>query len=261
MDLGLKGKVAFVTGAGGGLGKTIALTFAQEGADVAVAELDASRAEGTVDEIKTLGSRAIAVTGNVVKKEEVDQMIKKTIGELGKIDILVNTVGASAFTGVGMPKDFSAMSEEDWKKDVDFCFFAAVNCTGAVINHMKERKYGKIVSILSDAYLGRDRRFSIYGAAKAATATFSKTLALEVAWDGINVNCVSPAATHTLTTEMIWNPAMAQTKEKMMKSYPLAKARGDLGRPEDIADAVVFLCSDRASWITGQVLSVSGGYS
>lgn len=262
MELGLKGKVAFVTGAGAGIGKAIALAFAKEGTDIAVAELDLSRAEGTVNEIKALGGpRAIAVTGDVTKLEQVEQMVKKTVSELGKVDILVNTVGASIFTGVGFPKDFPTTTEEDWRRDIDYCFFSVLNCTRAVIDHMIEQNSGKIVSILSDAYLGRDRRMEVYGAAKAAIASFSKTLARDLGWYGINVNCVSPGATLTPTTAMVWDPSAAPMKEKMMKSYPLAKARGDLGRPEDIANAVVFLASDAASWITGQVISVSGGYS
>jgi 3-oxoacyl-[acyl-carrier protein] reductase/2-hydroxycyclohexanecarboxyl-CoA dehydrogenase len=160
-----------------------------------------------------------------------------------------------------MPKDFATTTEEDWRKDMDYCFFSVVNCTKVVIEHMIERKSGKIVSILSDAYLGRDRRMELYGAAKAAIATFSKTLARDVGGYGINVNCVSPGATQTPSTGMVWDPSGAAMKEKIRKSYPLAKARGDLGRPEDIANAVVFLASDAASWITGQVISVSGGYS
>lgn len=262
MELGLKGKVAFVTGAGAGIGKAIALAFAKEGTDVAVAELDPSRAKDTVNEIKALGGpKAIAVTGDVTKFEEAEQMVEKTISELGRVDILVNTVGASIFTGVGMPQDFVTTAEEDWRRNMDYCFFSMVNCTKAVIEHMMERNCGKIVSILSDAYLGRDRRMEIYGAAKAAIATFSKTLARSAGRYGINVNCVSPGATQTASTAMLWDPSAAAMKERVMKEYPLARARGDLGRPEDIANAVVFLASDAASWITGQSLSVSGGYS
>jgi len=262
MDLGLKGKVALVTGAGGGIGKETALTFAREGADVAVAEMDASRAEETVNEIKALGRRAIPCVADVSKLEDVNKMVKKITDEFGKIDILVNTVGASIATGAGTSLgDFQNTSEEDWKRDIDLCFFTALNCTKAVLDQMIEKKYGKIVSVLSDAYRGRDRGMSVYAAAKAGIATFSKTIAVELGRYGINVNCVSPGATRTLTTEMVFSDAMAPMKEKMMKSYPLARARGDLGRPEDLANAIVFLSSDRASWVTGQIISVSGGYS
>jgi len=262
MDLGLKDKVAFVTGAGGGIGREAALTFAKEGVDVAVVEMDASRAEETVNEINKIGRRAIPLQVNVSKLDDVKMAVEKVINEFGKIDILVNTVGASIATGAGTNiGDFQNTDEETWRRDVDLCLFTVFNCTKAVLDQMIERRYGKIVSVLSDAYRGRDRGMSIYAAAKAGIAAFSKTIAVELGQYGINVNCVSPGATRTLTTEMIFSDAMVSMREKMMKSYPLAKARGDLGRPEDVANMIVFLSSDRASWVTGQIISVSGGYS
>lgn len=262
MDLFLKGKVAMVTGAGGGIAKTIATTFAEEGADVVVAELDQGRAQGTIDECKAKGVRAVPALGNVVDKNVVDEMVKKASDELGKIDILVNTVGASVHTGVGMPADFHLTTPKDWQSNLDYCFLAALNCTHACLPGMMERNYGKIVNILSDAYKGRDKRMSLYGAAKAATSIWAKTIAMEVGKYGINVNCVAPGSTRTDSTSFVYDdPAMAEMKQKMMKVYPLAKARGNLGMPEDIANMVVFLCSDRASWVTGQAVSVSGGYS
>jgi len=259
VDLGLEGKIALVTGAGGGIGKETALSFAREGVGIGVVEMDASRAEDTVNEIKTLGRRAIPLVADVSNLDEVNQIVKKVVDEFGRIDVLVNAVGASTTTGAGtVIKDFQDMEEKIWRRDVDFCFFTVLNCTKAVVDHMIERKYGKVVNILSDAYLGRDRGMSIYGAAKSAIATFSKTIARELAQYGINVNCVSPGATYSLTMASTLDDS--DVKQKMMRAYPLAKARGDLGRPEDIADAIVFLASDRASWVTGQVLSVSGGY-
>ncbi|MDY6835439.1 MAG: SDR family oxidoreductase [Chloroflexota bacterium] len=261
MDLFLKGKVAMVTGAGGGMAKVIATTFAAEGADIVVAELDEARAQGTVDACKALGVRAVPALGSVTDKAVVDEMVQKAAGELGKIDILVNAVGASMYTGTGAPGEFHTTTPQQWQQTLDFCFLAALNCTHAVLPGMIERKWGRVLNILSDAYKGRDKRMSLYGAAKAATNIWGKTMSMELGKYNITVNAVAPGATKTDTLAMVFDPQMADMKQKMMKSYPLAAGRGDLGMPEDIANMVVFLCSDRASWVTGQAISVSGGFS
>ena len=262
MDLGLAGKTVIVTGGGSNIGRAITLTFAQEGANVVIADFDEPQAKKVVGEANTLrgGGRAIAIKTDVTKLDEVQAAAKKTLEEFGKIDVLVNNVGwESMMYFVDSTPDF-------WDKIVDINYKGVLRFTKTVLPHFIERKSGVIINIGSDAARMGDPREATYAGAKGAVISFSKAVARENGRFGVRVNVVCPGATPPDSAEaagdlsMSKGAAMFWTEEvraQWAKNYPLRR----LGRAQDIANAVVFLASDRASFVTGQTLSVSGGYS
>jgi 2-hydroxycyclohexanecarboxyl-CoA dehydrogenase len=181
--------------------------------------------------------------------------------EFGRLDVLVNNVGWT------LDKLFIEKPREEWEREVNINFWGVLNCTRAVLDHMIERKYGKIISIGSDAGRMGEYREAVYAACKGGIIAMSKSLARELGRYGINVNVVCPGVTVPQSPEFagemsMWKGPMAQVftpeaQEKAAKAYPLRR----LGKPEDVAGAVVFLASDAASFITGQTISVSGGYT
>jgi NAD(P)-dependent dehydrogenase (short-subunit alcohol dehydrogenase family) len=270
MDLKLKGKVSIVTGSGRGIGRGIAMTLAAEGAKVGVNDYYLERAEAVAKEIKGAGGEAIAVQADITKAEQVEQMIKKVVDQWAKVDILVNNAGIPA--GILESNPFSVMrtfmesERADWDKWIQLDFGGTLNCCKAVLGPMAQQKYGKIINIISDAGRVGEPRQVVYSGVKAGIVGFSKALAKEVAQFRINVNCVAPSATgQTFTSQLTGsdNPQTDEQKErlkKVLKVYPMARSLGRLGLPSDLANAVAFLASDAAEWITGQVLSVNGGY-
>lgn len=248
MDLQLENKIALVTGGGSGVGREITKTLCTEGCFVAVADIDLEKAKQTVDLTKSLPGKAAAYTMDVINWNNVQETAAAIIKEKGRIDILVNNAG------YGVYKNFNASAYNDWMTDINVNLIGSLNCARAVIGEMMEKKYGKIVNIVSDAGRTGEPLLVTYSAAKAAVIGFSKSLAKEVGRSGINVNCV---ALGTTKTPLIGNMLTPEIEKKMIKKYPL----GRLGVPEDHAYLVAFLASDRASWITGQVFSVNGGYT
>ncbi len=247
MDLNLREKVAIVTGGGQGIGRAIAITFANEGAYVAVADKNLSTAEKVASEINTAGGKAIAVQVDVTDEVKVNEMVETVIAAFGHIDILVNNAGTA------FHKFFTQTTQQDWDIDFNINLRGAVNCSKAVIQHMMDRRYGKIVSIASDAGKIGEPRLVTYSAAKAGIIAFSKALAKEAGRYGINVNTVSPGTIETPLSMGL----LGDNVDQVVKSYAIRR----LGKPEDVANAAVFLASDAASFITGQSLSVNGGYS
>ncbi len=243
----LENRVAIVTGGANGIGRGICLGLAKEGADVVVADIEIETANGVVDEIKALGRKTMAIKTDVTKSKDAKQMAKATLGEFGKIDILVNCAGQPARDRQSL---FHESKEEVWDYVIGVNLKGKLNCTRAVINHMIERRSGKIVSIASVA--GEVGRASLvdYSAAMGGVISFTKALAKEVASYGINVNCVSPASIETRGKAFYPKEHMEQNKE--------TTGMGRMGKPEDIANMVVFLVSDEASFITGQNHNVAG---
>jgi 2-hydroxycyclohexanecarboxyl-CoA dehydrogenase len=257
MDLGLKGKVAVVTGSGTGIGRVIVLTLAQEGASVVVTDVLEDRIKVVAEEVKDLGVNSMAVQADVTNIEQVNAMVKKVIDGFGQIDILVNNAGRGGNWEAGYkPGPFVESKKEDWDYTINLCLYGVMNCTKAVLPHMISRKYGKIVNMISDAGRVGDPFFAAYGAAKAGVVNLIKTLAKENGRYNINVNGVSAATTKTerISSQLAGDE---EREKKILRLYPL----GRLGEPQDLANAVVFFASDRASWITGQTLSVDGGYA
>jgi len=242
------GTVAAVTGGAQGIGRAICEAFAADGADIAVVDIQADVAAETADEIATeYGCDAIAVECDVTEHEDATEMVDTVVDELGRLDFMVNNAGL----GTGEPT-FRDTTPEDWDTVVGVCYYGTMNCTHAVLDHMTERGSGVVINFASDSYKGNDPGLSVYGGAKAANVSFTSTVSKEVGGDGVRVNCVSPGTTRTPATED-W---LDEYADKVVENYALDR----LGQPEDIADGVTFLCSDAASWITGQTLSVNGGY-
>jgi 3-oxoacyl-[acyl-carrier protein] reductase len=243
----LKGKVAIVTGSGRGIGREIALLLAKEGANVVVTSRTQEEIEKVVKEIKALKVKALGVKIDVSNFKEVNQLVEKTIKQFGRIDILVNNAGIADLVF------FNQMTEEQWDKMMSIDLKGVFNCTRAVINQMIKQKYGKIVNISSVAgtalgFIGSTH----YSAAKAGIIGFTQSLAMEVASYGINVNSIAPGI---IETNMTINALGKKGLEEFAKQIPM----GRTGKPEDIANLLVFLVSDDASYITGQVITVDGG--
>ena len=261
MDLGINGRVALVTGGGRGIGRRICLTLAEEGARVAVNDLFQERADEAAGEIAQAGGQSIGVAADVTDAEAMTAAVKRVTDELGPVDIVVNNAGIPAITAQdAVPSTgglFSGSDRAQWDRTMGLITYGVLNCSRAVIEGMCERRWGRIISVISDAGRVGEPRLVAYSMAKAGVLGFSKALAKEVGRHCVTVNCVSPATTETDATAA-WIKAQG---EQIMRGYPLAKGLNRLGRPSDIANAVAFLASQQAEWITGQVLSVNGGYS
>lgn len=245
----LEGKVAIVTGAGQGIGKAIALRLARDGANIAVADVNPETANATAGEVEGLGRKAIAVKTDVSSSEQVNKMVEQTLRDLGRIDILVNN---AAFVA-DLPQNFIDETEEYWDRVIAVSFKGVVLCSRAVLDTMIEKQSGKIVSISSDAGRVGQGGQTVYSGTKGGVIAFTKALAREVARYSINVNCVSPGATDT--------PAFQKNPEKIKEVVPKGIPLRRIAKPEDVAGAVAFFCSSDSDYLTGQVMSVSGGYT
>jgi len=250
MDLGFKGKVALVTGAGSqiGFGKAISLLLAREGCDaVAVTDINLDDAEKTAEALKALGCKSIAVKADVTNKAEVQEMVKKVVAEYGKIDILLNVAGGMMGGG-----PLEEQKEEIWDKEIALNLKGTILVSQAVLPHMKKQKYGVIVNIGSGSTHMYSHGVGTYAMAKAAVDTFTKQLATAEVKSGIRVNCVAPGPS---PTNFIKAPDKQAVIDMLAKEIPMGRG----ATLEDIANASVFLASDVSSYITGQVLHVSGG--
>jgi len=261
MDLGIAGRVALVTGAGRGIGAEICRTLASEGVLIAVNDLFQERADEAAAAIGASGGRALGVGADVTDLDSVAAAVERVADSLGPVDILVNNAGIPAVTTTdAIPSTggfFGDSYRDAWDRTMGLITYGVLNCSRAVIGGMQERRWGRIVNIISDAGRVGEPRLVAYSMAKAGVIGFTKALAKEAGRHGVTVNCVSPATTVTDATRE-WIEAQG---DQIKRSYPLARGLDRLGLPSDIANATAFLASQRAEWITGQVLSVNGGYS
>jgi len=264
MDLNLGGKAAIVTGGASNIGRAITLGFAAEGANVVVADWDDLQAARVVDQAKGSAGRAIAVATDVTNVQSVERMAASALETFGQIDILVNAAGWT------VDRLFVEKPRAEWEKEININLWGPINCIRAVVDHMIAKRYGKIISIGSDAARMGEYREAVYGAAKGGVQSLTKALARELGRHNINVNEVSPGLVlpdrpDEAGERSLWYEKSEQAqlfmrpeiRERAAKAYPLRR----IGSPRDIAPMVLVLASDVSSFITGQIISINGGYA
>ncbi len=248
MDLGLKGKIALVTGATSGVGREIALCLAAEGAGIAVNYRSSSAdAETLVGEIAAKGGRAKAYRADVAEFAAVKGMVADIVRDFGGSHILFTNAG------LAQRQRFIETKPEDWRRQIDVCLYGAIHCCYAVAPHLDAAKNGRIVSVIGDSSRVGESGLAIVAAARAGVIALMKSLAREFGRSGTTANTVSLGLVET-PHDKEWVDA---NREKLIKLYPLRR----LGLPGDVAPMVALLASPQSGWITGQVLSISGGFS
>jgi NAD(P)-dependent dehydrogenase (short-subunit alcohol dehydrogenase family) len=248
MDLGLKGKIALITGATSGVGREIALSLAAEGAAVAVNYRSSRQeAETLVDEIATKGGKAKAYQADVADLAAVKAMVDDTVKDFGGLNILINNAG------LAIRRRFIETKPEDWHRQIDACLYGAIHCCYAAGPHLDAGKNGRIVSVVGDSSRVGESGLAIVAAARAGVIALMKSLAREFGRSGTTANTISLGLVET-PHDKEWVDA---NREKLIKLYPLRR----LGLPADVAPMAVLLASPHSGWITGQVLSISGGFS
>ncbi len=245
----LTGKSAIVTGGGRGIGRETARLLAQAGAMLTIADLDEASAQNVAAEIRAADGKAITVKADVTDAASAQAMARAALDAHGRIDILVNNAA------VWTTKLFKDLAPQDYDRDIRVTLYGALNCSRAVLDAMTEQKYGRIVNLISDAGRIGEPYLTVYSAAKGGVAAFTKALAKEVGRYNITVNGIAPGITQTPGAQEFIQGAGGE--EKLAKAYPLRR----LAQPIDIANAILFLASDMSSYMTGQIFSVSGGYS
>jgi len=258
LDLG--GQVALVTGAGKGVGRAIALELAKHNAGgVAVNDFDAERAEAVAAEIRAMDVKAVAAVFDVTDRDAVAAAFAKVAEELGPVTVLVNNAGNAGPTGqFEMNKMFWEEDPAEWSKFVGTNFFGVLNCCHVALPYMVEANRGRVVTIVSESGRVGEPRIAVYAGAKAAAAGFMRSLAKEAARFGVTCNCIALGTIQTMRSDEEFEAYKQTDRYKAAVSqYTIRR----FGQPEDVSGMAAFLCSDRASWITGQTFPVNGGYS
>ncbi len=262
MELGLQGKNVIVTGGGSNIGRAIVHAFSDEGSNLVIAELAPEQGERVADEVRVKhpGARVHVIPADVTSLDQVEKMVSQAITALGGVDVLVNNVGWT------VDRLFLEKPREEHEKEVQVNLWGAINCLHAVLPHMVERGGGSVVSISSDAGRMGEFREAVYSACKAGVIALSKSVARENGRYGIRFNVVCPGLVvpprdESISPESMWNQMREiftdDVLERVERNYPLRR----MGTAAEVANAVVFLASDAAGFITGQTLSVSGGYT
>lgn len=241
----LKDKIALVTGAAQGIGKAIALRLANSGADLAIVDMNLEKTEETVKEIEKLGRKAIALKANVANLKEAEAVMDDTVARLGAIHILVNNAGITRDALI------LRMKEEEWDAVIDVNLKGTFNCTKSAVKYMSKQRYGRIINIASIVGEMGNAGQANYSASKAGVIALAKTIAREFASRNITCNAIAPGFIETSMTQAL----PEKVREELAKHIPM----GRLGAPEDVAEGVLFLVSDAANYITGQVLNINGG--
>jgi len=265
MDLKLEGKTAIVTGGASNIGKAIAEGFAAEGANVVIADVDQAQSERVAENLRSIGGGdAVFLQADVTDAAQIEQMAASTIEKFGQVDILVNNAGWTA-NGLFLDKPVS-----DFEREIGINLWGPIHCIRAVAPSMIERNYGKIITIGSDAGRVGEYQEAVYSACKGGIISLSKALAREFGKHNLNVNVVCPGLTLPESSDdagalSLWHSDSHQSRifqdeavlAKVVRRYPLRRH----GVPDDIVPLVLLLASDRSSYTTGQVVSVSGGYA
>lgn len=253
MNIDFKGKTAVVTGAGGGLGSAMSLRFAESGACVAVCDVKENMAQSVVDQIVKAGGKARPYVLDVTSRENVAEVCRKIAEDFGGIDIWVNNAGIN----VGPDQRFNVDRFDDkwWDAILAVDLDGVFNCAKAVVPYLKQRPGGNMVNISSITGIVPLRKQCAFTAAKSGVINFSKAMAIELAESGIRVNVVAPGSIGIVKTNKLWTDPAAM--EGLLSHIPMHRQ----GTPDEIADAVLFLSSDKAAYITGTVLNVDGGWT
>jgi NAD(P)-dependent dehydrogenase (short-subunit alcohol dehydrogenase family) len=246
----LSGKTAIVTGARRGMGRAISLALAREGANVVVSDISQEDCQRVVDEIERLGRKGLAVRCDVSSGSDVEAMVRKTVAEFGGVDILVNNAGIISY------KPFLELTEEDWDKTLNVNLKGQFLCARAAAKEMVKNKRGRIINIASISSGGCGIAFPLiahYTASKGGVVALTEALALELTSQGINVNAICPGA---IDTDMAKGAKESGQLEQVLARVP----KGRLGKPEEIANLVVFLASEESEYISGDAIVIDGGW-
>jgi len=257
MDLGLRGRVAIVTGSSQGIGKAIALGLSQEGVRVSICARNEKQLNETAREIRSAtGVEVFSLQTDLTNEDDIRRLVARTAETLGRIDILVNNTGGPPLA------TFLETSEDHWKRAVDLLLMSVVTACLEVTPHMQERKWGRIINMTSFVAKQPEERFILSNTLRAGIFGLTKTLSNELAKDGILVNAVCPGWTMTKRVEEVAKTqakTTGKTYEEIIKGWESEIPLKRLAQPKEIADLVVFLASERASYITGAVFQVDGG--
>lgn len=244
-DFRLDGQVAVVTGAGAGIGRAIAETFAQAGAAVCVSDFNLETAIAVTEGIKESGGQAVAIACDVTCEDDLRRVVAETVEKFGKLTILVSNAGG------GGPRPFD-MPMEDFRRAYDLNVFSLFRLAQLAAPEMEKAGGGSILAITSMSAENKNKRMASYGSSKAATSHLVRNIAFDLGPKGIRVNAIAPGATRTAALKSVLND---EIERKMLEHTPINR----LGEPQDMANAALFLSSPAASWISGQILTVSGG--
>jgi len=247
-EFSLTGKVAIITGASRGIGRAIALRLAQAGARVTVCSRKLENVEKVAEEIRAAGGEALAVQAHVGYADQVEAMVERAVEAFGRVDIAVNNAATNPHFGPILTAD-----EGQWDKILDTNLKSVFRVAKAVAPHMKARGGGKIINVASVAGLRPFPAMGIYSVSKAGVIMLTQVLALELASDNIQVNCIAPGVIKTRFSQVLWQTP--QLAEPILKGTPL----GRFGKPEDVAGLALFLASPASDYVTGAVFVVDGG--
>ncbi|MFH0845154.1 MAG: SDR family NAD(P)-dependent oxidoreductase [Pseudomonadota bacterium] len=242
----LQGQVALVTGAGRGIGKAIALRFAREGADIAIADINNELAQATATEIRQLGREAFVKIADISDYDQVQTLVADTVNTLGKIDVLVNNAG------IAEAQRFLEITKENWENHLKIHLFGTFYCSQAAARDMAKRKYGRIISIASVAGLMGPFSAAPYGAAKSGILGLTRAMSLELADYGVTANAIAPGPIDTELLRLAWSK---KAYEERANHIPMRR----LGKVEEIAHTALFLASPDSGYISGSVVVVDGG--
>ena len=244
-DFTLAGQVAVVTGAGAGIGRAIAETFAAAGAAVMVSDLNATTAAEVAQGISSRGGRAVAQACDVTKEDDLSALVRETVRHFGKLTTLVSNAGG------GGPKPFD-MPMADFRRAYELNVFSLFRLAQLAVPEMEKAGYGAILAITSMSAENKNKRMAAYASSKAATSHLVRNIAFDLGPKAIRVNGIAPGATLTDALKSVLND---EIEAQMLAHTPINR----LGVPQDMANAALFLCSPAAAWISGQILTVSGG--